>query len=305
MSNSKLVTYTNITKNKTVMSNKKNDTITIHCIVGQWTAKQGCDHFAKQGGQSSANYVVGKDGSIGLSVDEKDRAWTTGGKYTVNGETGSQNDRHAVTIEVASDTKPPYAITDAAYKALVKLVADIAKRNNMGTLKWKADKNLIGKPTQQNMTVHRWFAAKACPGDYLYNKMGQIAAEANAINAGTQSNGSDEAAAANYYVKTTAKSGLWYRETPNGTKLGLYPLGTQLHITKESGSWGYTGQGWISLDWIERIDKPMNEMEQALQWAKENGLMQGNENGDMMAKEPLTREQFATVLKRFVDKFIK
>jgi peptidoglycan hydrolase-like protein with peptidoglycan-binding domain len=30
------------------------------------------------------------------------------------------------------------------------------------------------------MTVHRWFAAKACPGDYLYNLHGQIASEVNA-----------------------------------------------------------------------------------------------------------------------------
>ena len=29
------------------------------------------------------------------------------------------------------------------------------------------------------MTVHRWFAAKACPGDWLYQRHGQIAAEVN------------------------------------------------------------------------------------------------------------------------------
>ena len=27
------------------------------------------------------------------------------------------------------------------------------------------------------MTVHRWFANKSCPGDYLYNLHGEIAAE--------------------------------------------------------------------------------------------------------------------------------
>lgn len=45
VSNSPLVTYTNITKNKTSPRNHAIDTITIHCIVGQWTAKQGCDFF--------------------------------------------------------------------------------------------------------------------------------------------------------------------------------------------------------------------------------------------------------------------
>ena len=181
MSNSPLVTYTRITKNKTSPRNHEIDTITIHCIVGQWTAKQGCDYFATTDRECSANYVVGKDGSIGLSVDEKDRAWTSGGSYTVNGITGSMNDHRAVTIEVASDTTHPYAITDEAYKALVNLVADICKRNNIKELKWKADKSLVGKVDKQNMTVHRWFANKACPGDYLYNLHDEIAKEVNAI----------------------------------------------------------------------------------------------------------------------------
>lgn len=179
MSNSPLVTYTRITNNKTSPRNHVIDTITIHCIVGQWTAKQGCDYFATTKNQCSANYVVGKDGSIGLSVDEKDRAWTSGGKLSVNGITGSMNDHRAITIEVASDTTSPYKVTDAAYKSLINLLVDICQRNNIKELKWKADKSLIGQVDKQNMTVHRWFANKACPGDYLYNLHGQIAKEVN------------------------------------------------------------------------------------------------------------------------------
>ena len=182
MSNSSLVTYTLLSPNRTHPRSRAIDTVTIHCFVGQVTAQRGCEVFQNKDKQASANYVVGLDGSIGLCVDEGDRAWTTGGIYTVNGETGAMNDQHAVTIEVACDSFAPYAVTDAAYEALIKLVADIAKRNNMGTLKWKADKSLVGKPAEQNMTVHRWFAAKACPGDYLYERMGDIAAKANAIN---------------------------------------------------------------------------------------------------------------------------
>ena len=75
--NSSLVTYKNLTKNKTANRKHAIDTITIHCYVGQVTAKQGCDYFATTTREVSANYVVGKDGSIGLSVEEKDRAWTS------------------------------------------------------------------------------------------------------------------------------------------------------------------------------------------------------------------------------------
>lgn len=170
MSNSALVTYTKITKNKTSPRNHAIDTITIHCIVGQWTAKQGCDYFATTDRQCSSNYVVGKDGSIGLSVDEKDRSWCSSNR---------DNDNRAFTIEVASDTSHPYAVTAEAYAALLDLVTDICKRNGIKRLLWKADKSLIGKPDQQNMTVHRWFANKACPGDYLYNRHSEIAAEVN------------------------------------------------------------------------------------------------------------------------------
>ena len=122
MSNSPLATYTRITKNKTSPRNHAIDTITIHCIVGQWTAKQGCDYFATTDRQCSANYVVGKDGSIGLSVDEKDRSWCS---------SNGTNDNRAITIEVASDTTHPYAVTDAAFAALLNLVEDICRRQGL------------------------------------------------------------------------------------------------------------------------------------------------------------------------------
>lgn len=171
-SNSSLITYKNISPNKTSPRTHKIDTITIHCIVGQWTAKQGCDYFAKSSAKASANYVVGKDGSIGLCVEEKDRSWCS---------SNAANDHRAITIEVASDTTHPYAVTDKALSALIKLCADICKRNGIKKLLWKGDKSLIGQVDKQNMTVHRWFKQKACPGDYLYERHGYIADEVNKL----------------------------------------------------------------------------------------------------------------------------
>lgn len=265
--NSPLVTYTNITNNRNSPRQRKIDIITIHCIVGQWTAKQGCDFFANTKNQSSANYVVGRDGSIGLSVEEKDRAWTTGGRYTINGETGSMNDHHAVTIEVASDTTSPYAVTPAAYEALIKLVADIAKRNNIGELKWKADKNLIGRPDLQNMTVHRWFAPKACPGDYLYQRMGDIAAKANAINN-----------TSNVTIKVEEEDEDMTQEVFNKH------MATYLNTVAK---------------------QPATFEQDALVWGQKNGLMVGDETGNLMSKKFMTRGEFMVVLKRFYDKFFK
>ena len=175
MSNSSLVTYTKISPNKTSPRNNKIDTISIHCVVGQLTAKQilNLSSFTKYDYDNgcSCNYAVGRDGSIGLCVEERDRSWCT---------SNAANDNRAITIEVASDTKHPYKVNSTAYKALINLLVDVCKRNGIKKLLWKGDKNLIGNAAKQNMTVHRWFANKACPGDYLYNKHGEIAEEVNA-----------------------------------------------------------------------------------------------------------------------------
>lgn len=171
MSNSPLVNYTKISPNRTSPRNHVIDTVTIHCVVGQLSVERIGDIFASTARDASSNYGVGYDGKIGMYVEEKDRSWCSSNR---------DNDHRAITIEVASDTKHPYAVKPAAYEALIDLLVDICKRNpSIGTLKWKGDKSLIGKPDKQNMTVHRWFANKACPGEYLYSRHAQIVAEVN------------------------------------------------------------------------------------------------------------------------------
>jgi len=170
MSNSPLVSYTKISPNKTKPRNHVIDTITIHCVVGQLSVEQVGDIFANPERQASSNYGIGADGRIGLYVDESDRSWCSSNRY---------NDNRAITIECASDMTHPYAINDTVYKSLINLLVDICKRNDIKELKWKGDKSLVGQVDQQNMTVHRWFAAKACPGDYIYNRLGKIADEVN------------------------------------------------------------------------------------------------------------------------------
>lgn len=173
MSNSPLVTYTNLTSNCNSPRKYKIDTITPHCYVGQVTAKEGCDYFVSVVGkrQVSANYVVGCDGSIGLSVEECNRAWTS---------SNAENDHRAVTIEIACDKTEPYAITEAAYNSLINLMADICKRNGIEKLLWQNDQNLIGQVDKQNITVHKWFAPTACPGDFILSKMDDIVKKVNA-----------------------------------------------------------------------------------------------------------------------------
>ncbi len=174
--NSPLVSYTKLSPNHSGQRKQPIDTITIHCVVGQCSVETLGNIFAPASRKASSNYGVGVDGRIGMYCEEQNRSWCT---------SSSANDHRAVTIEVASDTTHPYAVNAKAYAALIDLVTDICKRNNIKQLLWKGDKSLIGQVDKQNMTVHRWFANKSCPGDYLYNRHGEIAAEVNKrLNAG-------------------------------------------------------------------------------------------------------------------------
>lgn len=169
--NSPLVSYTQISPNRTKNRNHPIDTITIHCVVGQCSVQTLGAVFAPTSRQASSNYGIGYDGKIGMYCEEKDRSWCT---------SSSANDNRAITIEVASDTTHPYAVNDKAYSALIDLCTDICKRNGIKELKWKADKALVGQVDKQNMTVHRWFSDTICPGEHLYNLHGKIAADVNA-----------------------------------------------------------------------------------------------------------------------------
>ena len=172
MSNSPLVAYTKISPNRTSPRKHAIDTITIHCVVGQCAVETIGAVFAPTSRQASSNYGIGPDGRIGMYVEEKDRSWCT---------SSAANDNRAVTIEVASDTTHPYAVKPAAYNALIELVADICRRNGIKKLVWSTDESKrVNHQGGCNMTVHRDYAAKACPGDYLYQRHGDIAAKVNA-----------------------------------------------------------------------------------------------------------------------------
>lgn len=50
---------------------------------------------------------------------------------------------------------------------------------------------------------------------------------------------------------------------------------------------------------------PSEWSKEAIAWATENGLLVGDETGNLMLRSPITREQFCVILERFCDKYIK
>lgn len=173
--NSPLVTYKKISPNKTAPRNHAIDTITIHCMAGNISVESCGNLFSQSSRKASSNYGVGSDGRIALYVEEKDRSWCS---------SNAENDHRSVTIEVANDggENTGWHVSDKALSALIELVADICKRNGIKKLVWSADKlHRTNRLNGCNMTVHRDFAKKSCPGDYLYGKHSYIADEVNKI----------------------------------------------------------------------------------------------------------------------------
>ena len=171
-SNSSLVAYTLLSPNHSGLRTKRIDRISPHCVVGQCTAEGLGDWFHKSSTKASSNYGIDKNGRIGLYVEEKNRSWCT---------SSNANDQRAVTIECASDKAEPYAMHQVVYDRLVDLCEDICRRNGKKKLLWFGDKNksLNYQPKADEMliTVHRWFANKSCPGDWLYARLGDLAAK--------------------------------------------------------------------------------------------------------------------------------
>lgn len=163
-----------ISPNRNSPRNHKADTITIHCYVGQVTVENALNgHLFKAGSNASANYIICTDGRLIGCVPEGDRSWCS---------SSAENDNRAITIECASDTVHPYKINDNVYNTLILLLHDICKRNKIKRLRWSNNKaDRIYHRNGCNMTVHRDFANKACPGEYLYNKQHTIAKQVNLL----------------------------------------------------------------------------------------------------------------------------
>ena len=188
--------------------------------------------FSKASRQASSNYGIGADGQIGMFVEECNRSWCS---------SNEANDQRAVTIECASDATEPYAMRDAVYQSLIYLCTDICRRNGKTKLLWLGDreKTLSYTPKSDEMviTVHRWFANKSCPGDWLYSRLGDLAEKV--------------------------------------TK--LLAIDTPLDNT--------------AADWAK----------DAVNWALRNGILRGDERGDLMLHSPVNREQLCVMLKRYAD----
>lgn len=245
MSNSSLVTFTKLSPNHSGQRTHSIDRITPHCVVGQLSAESICGCFTSTSRQASCNYGIGTDGRVSLCVEEQNRSWCS---------SSNTNDQRAVTIECASDKSEPYAMNDNVYDSLINLCVDICKRNGKKKLLWFGDKdktlNYSPKSDEMIITVHRWFANKSCPGNWLYGKLGDLAAQVTSKLNGTSSVSANQYPPVPFTVSVLIDD-LNYRSEPSmsGAVKGQTGKGT-FTIIEISDGWGKlkSGAGWI---WLE------------------------------------------------------
>lgn len=265
MSNSELISYTAISPNKTSPRNHKIDTIAIHCMAGHLSLESCGNLFSRSSTQASSNYGIDDNGKIAMYVEEKDRSWCTSSRNV---------DNRAITIEVASDSSGDCKVTDAALQATIKLCVDICKRNNIEKLVWSNNRDdRVNHLNGCNMEVHRDYAYKSCPGDYLYNRMGDIAEKVNTqLNQSSSLQGWQEdengywfAYGDGSYPKNTWKtiddkdyyfkangymaSNEYVKSANYDTNKLLYFVGKDGAWNKQSYMWKSNNKGW----WIENI----------------------------------------------------
>lgn len=129
---------------------------TPHYMCADWSGETCARYFQSTDRQCSANYCIGTDGGIVCNVPEERRAWTS---------SSSWNDQRAITVECGN--KPGGVLTDATWRSLVRLGADVMRRYGFRPW-WTGD-------SSGTITCHYMFASTDCPGPWLSARMGDLA----------------------------------------------------------------------------------------------------------------------------------
>lgn len=246
MSDSNLAKQHYWTSNYSSRNGQKITKIVIHHMAANLTGKQCYQVWRTR--EASAHYAIDKSGNISQLVHEKFRAWSVANAY---------QDSRSVTIECANSTgSPSWKVSSATIKSLIKLVADIAYRNNFKKITYTGS-------TSGTLMMHCWFCSTACPGPYLKKQFSYIAREADKLlqqkrkgTSASSSTSSSTTSSSSYKVKVTCDelnirsgAGTNYKIVGSIKDKGVYT------ITQTKGSWGKlkSGKGWICLDYTKKL----------------------------------------------------
>lgn len=182
---SDLAIFERISPNKNVPRTKTVRRLTPHCVAGNLSAQSTLAlSMFQAGGGASCSYAIGSDGVIGLGVEETNRPWTT---------SSSANDHEAITVEIANNGgASDWRMSDAAINAWLDLSVDICRFYGYSKVRYEPKPaNISGailveswiqtwqEPDVMIITLHNWYAAKACPGPYFIRQLPWLVKEIN------------------------------------------------------------------------------------------------------------------------------
>lgn len=308
-------------------------------IIGVNRNKNDWNHIEKQAG---LNCWIGKlaDGNVSTvqTMPWDYRPWGCGG-----GKSGSCNDGW-IQFEICEDTLNDADYFTKVYHEACEITAYLCKKFNIDpngtvmhngikvpTILCHQDSYKLGLGSGHADVLH-WFHKFGKTMDDVRNDVAALMG----TSSGTVVNDTN----VNYQGKVTVKDGLNCRTAPvSGSVIMTYPYETVVSITKERDGWGFTGTGWVSLAYIQKIastptgtetkteedddmdvarfkelwGKMRKELqdndsgkysEEARAWATSTGLIAGmgalpNGEQNYAWADVLTREQMAVLLYRF------
>ena len=223
-------------------SGRNIEMIAIHHMAGILTAEQCGKIFQNASRKASSHYGIGKDGKIALYVDEANTAYTN---------SNWDSNCKSVTIETSNcKLGGDYPVSDVVLNKLIELVADIAKRNNLGKL-------VKGK----NVVWHRMYVATTCPGDYLLSKMDYIIEKANEINGKVDNNTNTETTAprkTNEEIANEVINGKWGNGADRKNKLTA--AGYDYNAIQDIVNQKLTGSNSSSKPSLKSVEEIANEV---------------------------------------------
>lgn len=213
---------------------------------------------------ASADFIVDDDEIIQYNPDVRNRycasvggdKWKT--KYTKEAGIyyGTCRNNNSISIEMCSNktnkssllaTDRDWYLTEATVANAIELTKSLMKTYSI---------------PKERVIMHHHVTGKLCPQPWCIDNA--ALAKWQAIK--TKLSGAS--VNVDYKVMVTDSTGLNCRSDAgsNFVIITTYPKGTVLHITKENGGWGYTGEGWVNLSYTQKYTEE-DDMTQA-DWDK-------------------------------------
>lgn len=184
---SPLINFTRLSPNNNKPRNSQIRRLTPHCVAGNLTVEAilGLARFSNYDSTNGAscNYAIGSDGRVGLGVEETNRSWCT---------SSSINDNQAITFEIANNGPgPDWSMSEEAINKFLDMSVDIAKAYGFKKIAYKDKPSNIqssqielwiktwAPENAMVITLHSWYANKACPGPYLIRQLPWLVGEMN------------------------------------------------------------------------------------------------------------------------------